>query len=705
MRKLALLLAVTAVLGHGAPPVKAAKNLVSVWEKGAAAIYETGFASGVMRLADGVGLFNMDLIENDAPGSGISEKGANTDIIWEGSRARKVLRLEDPRAVRAWIVVYVMKKGPHPLTFAVNGRESRILSWDDQANHEWYRWAEFPVSWLVKGNNNIDLYCPEASSPEEGWEIQLARADEFIDGGGDPRLAGETSFKSADGGRTWRKSPFGPDEKTRAEYTVRLSLDRYIPSGWLASPVIDLWKGGGDEVIVPLRRLERMRLRVAADAPRGTQVRYFLRKGDEPGPQADGWTPYEPVGAGPVLDMALEGHELNRRYIQFKAELSTADPLITPLVKSARVEAELTQNVPDPGNLFVVSADNPPIQYSSLDWEWEKDDRPEFAALRLQENLDEVVQGSRTPFEAMVRLGAYVAKRWRNSSPLPDYPGWGALSIFDRISRAGGGGMCIQLNLALGGACMAYGWQARHVNVIGHEVIEVWNDDLGKWVFFDADYLQHYNADARTGEPMSLLELHRMFLDYYFPDRPIDWMADRMSWMAPEDGRPFPVLRGSSVYLPDAVMSGFINAAFLRIIPRNNWYEKPTPRPLNHGLSQWPWDGYVNWYDDRTPPKRQYSRFTDRPRDLWPDLNRVRIDATSGAGNDVLFLHFETYTPNFSHFEVDVDGAGWVRTGSRWTWHLQAGRNTLRARAVSRMGVGGKPAVLTINHVNQPFSR
>jgi len=705
MRKIVVLLAVLAALGHAAPPASPLKKLVAVWDNDAAAIYESGFASGVMKQVGGVGLFNRELVANDAPGSGISEKGASADVVWGQARARKVLRLEDPRAIKAWLVVYVSRKGSHPLAFSVNGQKGLFHPWDEKVNNEWYRWVDFPAAWLSRGDNTIDLFCPEAASPDEGWSIQYARADEFADGGGDPGPVGRTSFKSADGGRTWKRGALGPDEKTLAEYTVRLSLDRHVHSGWLASPVIDLWKGDGGEAVIPLRRLEKVRLRIAAEVPPGADVRYSVRKGDEAGPFAEGWTSYEPVGRGSLLDLSLDGKTVNRRYIQFKAELVTSDPLRTPLIKSARVESELSQNVPDQKNIFLVSADNPPIQYSSLAWEWEKEDRPEFAALRLQENLDEVIRGSRTSFDAMVKLAGYVAKRWRNSSPLPDYPGWGALSIFNRIARAGGGGMCLQLNLALGGACLAYGWQARHVNVIGHEVVEVWNDELGKWVFFDADYLQHYNADALTGEPLSLLELHRKFLDYFFPDRPIDWMTDRLTWMAPLEDRPYPVLRGSSVHLPDAVMSGFINAAFLRIIPRNNWYEKPTPRPLNHGLSQWPWDGYVNWYDERTPPQRQYSRFTDRPRDLWPDLNRVRVDATSGAGNDVLFLAFETYTPNFGHFEVDVDGSGWTKTARRWTWHLQSGRNTVRVRAVSRMGVAGKPAVLVVHHVDTPFSR
>jgi len=355
----------------------------------------------------------------------------------------------------------------------------------------------------------------------------------------------------------------------------------------------------------------------------------------------------------------------------------------------------------------MVSADNPPIKYSSIEWEWEKWDRPEFQELRKLENLDEVVAGSRTEFDAQVKLLDYVTKRWRHTSPTPEYPGWDAKSILNRIGNAGGGGMCIQFNNTLGGLCMSFGWQARLVNVVGHEICEVWNDEYGKWIFLDADFENNYMYDPATAVPLNMLDLHRGYLDYYFPGRSIDWMNDLIYWMPELDGKPLPVKRGSLSQhkAPNAtklVLTGWCNAAFMRMVPRNNWYEKPYPRPLAHGCSWWPWDGYVNWYDDRTPPKRQYTWHTDRPRDMWPDLNKVHVDMTQGFGNDRLFLRFETYTPNFSHFEVNVDDTGWKEAGERWTWLLQSGRNTLSVRAVSKLGVKGFPSSFVLHHADAP---
>jgi len=688
-----------------------AEPVTTAWGGDAEMVYETGFMHMLMKHpGGGVCLFDMDLIENDAPGAGSSEKGVSVDDIWGNLRARKVFYLDDPRAHKAWLVLYVSHKGKYPLTFKVNGKESQLENWDSASNNESYRWTDFPVEWLKKGKNTIELFCPEADRKEDGWVIQISRADEFEAGGGDPKDVGKTSFKSVNGGESWKESPFGPLGQTRAEYTVRLSFDRFVQTGWLATPVIDLWKGNSEDVITPQREIRKLNLSIRAGVPAGCKIEYYLRKGVDSSPHAETWEPYEFIGEGSTLDFETGGADLNRRYVQVRMVLSTENPLNTPVVRSLNVTAELNQRVPLHKNIYVMDCDNQPIRYSSIEWEWEKWDRPEFKQLRELENLDEVVAGSRTQFDAQVKLLDYVTRRWRHNGPKPEYPGWDALSIINRINNAGGGGMCIQFNNTLGGLCMAYGWQARLINVVGHEIIEVWNDEYGKWIFLDADYENNYNYNPETAEPFSMLELHNLYLDYYFRNRPIEWMKDKITWMKAVEGKQVPVERGSLTQQKNTTMerigtpSGFCNAAFMRMVPRNNWYEKPYPRPLNHGNTQWPWDGYVNWYDLQTPPKRQYSWFTDRPRDMWPDLNRVYVDATQGFGNDRLFLRFETYTPNFSHFEINVDDTGWKKVGERWTWLFQSGRNTLRVRAVNKLGAKGKPSSFVINHADAPFA-
>ena len=699
--------AILAMVALASPVAHAARTVTTAWGGDGELVYDTGFMHMLMKNPDGgVSLFNMELIENDSPGAGQSEKGVCTFTVWGKNRARKILALDDPRAHSAWVVIFVKSKtGKYPLTFSVNGHKSEIPNWNTDTNIEWYRWSGFPAGWLKKGNNVIDLFCPEANSEEEGWTIYISRADEFADGGSDPAHVGETSFASFDGGGLWKRSPFGLDRSTRAELSVRLSLDRFIRNGWLASPVIDLWNGDSADFIVPLREIQSMKLVIEAEVTEGTAVEYLFRRGTDPDPFSGSWEPYRPIGSGPRLEYDIGGADLNRRYVQFKAVLSTRNPLKSPVIRSANVTAELLERVPLNDNVFVVEADNPVIRYSSVEWEWESAGRPEFRELRDRENLDEVIEGCRTQFDAQVKLLDYVTKRWRHSNPVPEFPGWDALSILNRTETAGAGGYCLTFNNLLGGMCMAYGWQARIVNCVIHEVVEVWNDDFGKWIFLDADYTNHYNYDTKTGVPLDLLDLHERYLDYFFPAKTLDWMTDKFDWKRLRDGEPPPVGRGSQAVPPNVQLTGFINAAFMRMVPRNNWYEKPFPRPLNHGLgTDWPWNGYVNWYDSQTPPHRNFFWHTDRQQDMWPVLNRVHVDAVQGMGNDRVFLRFETYTPNFSHFEVNVDDTGWKRVGDRWTWLFQSGRNTLRVRAVNKLGAKGKPSVIIINHADRPFA-
>ena len=693
------------------------EEVTTHWGGDAEMIYDTGFIERLMRHGDrGVCLFDMDLIQNDAPGASYSDKGVNYDAIWGPNRARKVHFLDDPRTEKAWLVIYPYRyPAGYPLTYSINGNEGRIEVWDhDTETRELYHWVKFPAEWLKKGKNVIDFSCPDAKNEEEGWTLQLARADEFVYGGGDPAHVGETSFKSFNGGKSWKESPFGENQDIRAEYNVRLSLDRYVKTGWLASPVIDLWRGDSQDFIVPLhhmRETHTIRLTISSDVPGETAVEYYYRKGTDPSPYSEEWEPYVHIGSGQQLDFAIDGTSLNRRYFQFKAVLSTDNPLKSPVIRSARVSAELNKSLPLHKNIYVLKTDNPQIQYSSAGWEWEKWDRPEFQELIKRENLEEVVKGSKTQFGAQVSLMDYATHRWYIGGPYGEYPDWNSLSIVKRINKAGRGGMCIQYNLFMAGLFIAHGWQAKFSNTVGHEVIEVWSDEFGKWIFMDATcavgaYANHYNFLNENGEPQSLYELHNLWLDYFFPDRAIDWMHDWINWSEVVDGKPFPVSRGSRAHpkRPSndtrTFLTGFSNAAHLRCVTRNNWYEKPYPRPLNHGRSWWPWDGYLNWYDERTPRNRQYSWHTDRPRDMWPDLNKVHIDATSSFANDRLFLHFETYTPNFSHFEVRENGDGWKETLADWTWFPDSGRNTLEVRAVSKAGVKGKPSSVVINHAD-----
>ncbi|MGH7944373.1 MAG: hypothetical protein ACREF9_05130, partial [Opitutaceae bacterium] len=284
------------------------------WNAEAEAIYDAGFARSLMKSpGGGVGLFNHDLIQNDAPGAGRSEKGASTAAVWGSLHARKIIVLDEPRAARAELYVFPEQRNPaHPLTVFVNGHALQVAA-SPRKGWETVRWVQFPAGWLKKGNNIIDLSCPEAQTEDEGWRLAIARADEFEHGGGDPSQVGETSFRSSDGGKSWQMG-CGADIRARAEWCVRIALERHLPSGTLETPVIDLWKAGTGGFIARQRTITKLMLAVKATTPPDTSVVYHIRKGTHPRLESPEWSPYEKIGTGPGLDAVIAGDRFNRRY-------------------------------------------------------------------------------------------------------------------------------------------------------------------------------------------------------------------------------------------------------------------------------------------------------------------------------------------------------------------------------------------------------
>ena len=138
-----------------------AGNVTTTWGGDAEMVYDTGFMHMLMKHQDGgVSLFNMELVENDAPGSGQSGNvDVDCDFIWGKNHAKKILNVEDPRAHKAFVVLYFRNpQEKHPLQFKVNGHPRQFIDWNQKKSNITLRWTEFPVEWLRKGKNVIELF-------------------------------------------------------------------------------------------------------------------------------------------------------------------------------------------------------------------------------------------------------------------------------------------------------------------------------------------------------------------------------------------------------------------------------------------------------------------------------------------------------------------------------------------------------------------
>jgi Glycosyl hydrolases family 16 len=81
-------------------------------------------------------------------------------------------------------------------------------------------------------------------------------------------------------------------------------------------------------------------LTAAVDAPEGTGVSFEVRTGTTPTPDAT-WTDWQPVGAGGALPGPA-----GRRYLQYRATLTTTDTSFTPFVESVTLENDADTTAP-----------------------------------------------------------------------------------------------------------------------------------------------------------------------------------------------------------------------------------------------------------------------------------------------------------------------------------------------------------------------
>ena len=134
--------------------------------------------------------------------------------------------------------------------------------------------------------------------------------------------------------------------------------------------------------------------------------------------------------------------------------------------------------------------------------------------LRTREQLDAVIAGAASEFEAILKLRDWVSAQFPDGVPDP-YPAWDAMVVLDEIRAGRTGGFCAQFSQVLLQSLAALGVPARYIeigprdNPMNHFPLEVWSNDFDKWVLVDADFILHYE---RNGVPLSAAEAHDAYV-------------------------------------------------------------------------------------------------------------------------------------------------------------------------------------------------
>jgi len=361
---------------------------------------------GIIRLDD------TELIEDDAPATGIPEgyhSYSESPVEWvedlkKGIVIKKILEVENPSATSARVVIKAMevKDNTEPLHLSLNGEEfvrpaSRVayphahqyfdLVWD-----RWY-YIDLPVEKLRKGKNELLMWT---ESNLTSWRILIALDKEFKRGSL-TRIGPNRSMKSSNGGRTWSDSRLGAMDSVDGEYSVRLSLDHYLPSGEYISPLMDLVNG--DDPIKRNARDLKISIWPELEEPAQTSTHAYVRFGASPFIGDKSWTEWQPLEKGHEYSLA------DKHYLQWKAELVTEDPLVSPRIRSIHISASWEDHSPNyNAGLHAHVINNGKITSISYPFTFENLTHPGLKKYREDHKLDQIVLGATSEFEVMMRL-------------------------------------------------------------------------------------------------------------------------------------------------------------------------------------------------------------------------------------------------------------------------------------------------------------
>ncbi len=660
---------------------------------------------------DAIRLFWGDVLQNDSPvcGSDSSSPGGPFEILGEGIVLRKQLTVEDPRADEVYVTFIAKELRGHDaaLRIVVTGNEtlrppSTIatpdakqyweLAWSAKIPWNASRWyyVSIPVEHLQVGDNVIEFSTVDGAA---AWQIMVGDYANFNKAARAGETPAHASAKSTDGGKTWDSQHMGEQNAFAGEYVIRLAMRRYRESGWIVSEVLDAAGQQDEPIKIPLQ-VSSVYFRFKADMPDDTAIAISLRWGDTPYYEADSWTSWQ------WADVFSGRIPARGRYLQWKAELSTTNPLVSLALKSVRIVTNHEQ-ARKQDKLRIVEMNNPSIIRSSYDFPFERYDHPKLQQLRQVCDLDKVVAGAKDDWEMIRRL-----MRWAYLLPLPNCKicPWEVLDwieikrdengeiILNKYETRRRDRMCLYSNVVLTEMLLAVGIPARHTNInsegmSGHEVCEAWSNVHHKWLQVDATR-DFYWVDKTTREPLSTLDVHNELIQHL--DKVETWQD------------PFRLRINSQVYEGMQVEAyggeewpyklnvgwSYKTHAHFRIIPRNDYCEHPYPLPISQGSEVWCWDGYLNWADDMVPPLMHFSHHTNRPGDFYWTNNQAHMTLLR-TGERQLTVLLEHDMPNFARYEASTDGGEWAPVESGFTLELEPGTTELAVRAVNTMGLPG----------------
>jgi hypothetical protein len=346
----------------------------------------------------------------------------------------------------------------------------------------------------------------------------------------------------------------------------------------------------------------------------------------------------------------------------------------------------------------VSAQDNPRPAMSRIPFCWQDYDNRYALAFREQNHLDEAIDGAEDDWEAILRIRHWVFTNLINGTRA-SIPGANPFAVL-AAARTGATFFCTHFAYVFVAAAASMGFPARKLGVDAehkpdeagnmHGVADVWVNALRKWVCVDPNYDHHYELD---GVPLNADEVGRRWQTH---------RGEGIQALVGPDRREVPRARRG--------MDGKAEACALfwhHIETRGDVFRRdghgakdPTVLLVDDARKQ------QDWYQGKPPKTFKHKRYehgtfliTDNVDDAYPDLNAAYFELREPHKMPT-YCRLEFYTPcapNFSHYEIRVDGGEPERIeGREYPWRLHPGACSIEARTVNLAGHRGPPYSMTV---------
>lgn len=328
----------------------------------------------------------------------------------------------------------------------------------------------------------------------------------------------------------------------------------------------------------------------------------------------------------------------------------------------------------------IASYNNKIITKSKYYFAYQPKNDIKLAKLREDYNVDKIVGSGNNDFEQLVSLANWVNSRWEHgSSGTFDSTYFDASTVLSQ-AKNGATFWCHVSAMTLVQMAATIGYEGRLVSlsrsgyISEHAVAEFWSNYYQKWVLIDPDFNVWY---SENGIPLNVLEIHKHM------------MAGSTDKITIVRGKHRPISE-----LESRIPTLYNYYTYFETDMRNDWL-------TNHYFPGHPArsdEATLYWNDRKLPPLFNFKTDVNNSAELYWDLNRTYISFEHvSTSNLEVAANLQTITPNFSYFEVIIDGTSVIKVKTnKIIWKFHYGKNSFYVRSINSFGQKGIPSEVTV---------